>query len=111
MLEYTLGSKKFFNYYFITGIGGYVLYMFIQAIEVHSITGTFTIANPAVYAVLTFLHGRKAQELLTCIYVGPILGASGAIFGILVGICHAVPEPGNDDHVYSLCLSKLNMWL
>src|SRR6476646_4155589 len=27
MLEYTLGSKKFFNYYFITGIGGYVLYM------------------------------------------------------------------------------------
>jgi membrane associated rhomboid family serine protease len=82
MVESTLGSKRFFNYYFITGIGALVLHMFVQALEIHAITGTFTIANPADQS--SFLqYGERAQELYNLYYV-PILGASGAIFGILV---------------------------
>jgi membrane associated rhomboid family serine protease len=90
MLEYTLGSKKFFNYYFLTGIGGYVLYTFIQAIEVHSITGAFTIANPQ-YMQSYEVFGARADELRG-IYGGALLGASGAVFGILVGFAMLFPN-------------------
>jgi membrane associated rhomboid family serine protease len=90
MLEYTLGSKNFFNYYFITGIGGYVLYTLIQAIEVHSITGGFTIAHPQ-YMEAYEIYGARAQELRD-IYRGALLGASGAVFGILVGFAMLFPN-------------------
>ncbi|MBD1387085.1 rhomboid family intramembrane serine protease [Mucilaginibacter rigui] len=90
MLEYTLGSKKFFNYYFITGIGGYVLYTLIQAIEVHAITGAFTIANPQ-YMQAYDIYGARAEELKG-IYSGALLGASGAVFGILVGFAMLFPN-------------------
>ena len=90
MLEYTLGSKKFFNYYFITGIGGLVLHMVVQSIEVHAITGTFTIANPSVEG--SYLqYGAMAQELYN-LYYTPILGASGAIFGLLLAFGMLFPN-------------------
>ncbi|RYU86946.1 rhomboid family intramembrane serine protease [Mucilaginibacter terrigena] len=90
MLEYTLGSKKFFNYYFLTGIGGYVLYTFIQAIEVHAITGGFTIANPQLVQSYE-IYGQRAEDLKN-IYGGALLGASGAVFGILVGFAMLFPN-------------------
>src|SRR5476651_1059405 len=40
-LEYTMGSKRFFNYYFICGIGAFLIQTAVQAIEVHNIAGTF----------------------------------------------------------------------
>ena len=46
ILEYTLGSKRFFNFYFICGIGAIVLANdWYRLYEVHAlIGGTFTIA-------------------------------------------------------------------
>lgn len=84
MLEYTLGSKKFFNFYFITGIGGYVLYTLVQAIQVHAITGSFGMPNQ--------LYNQQDVETLTAIFKYPMLGASGAIFGILVGFAMLFPN-------------------
>jgi membrane associated rhomboid family serine protease len=82
ILEYSLGSKKFFNFYFICGIGGVALQMLVQALEVHAITGAFTLAHPDLdSSYLAF--GSNAQKLYD-IYNGQLVGASGAIFGILV---------------------------
>lgn len=82
VIEYNMGSKRFFNYYFICGLGGVALQMLVQAIEVHSITGGFTIANPETLESY-YQYGENAQKLYD-IYNGQMVGASGAIFGVLI---------------------------
>jgi membrane associated rhomboid family serine protease len=79
-LEYTMGSKRFLQYYFITGVGALLLQWFVQAIEVHNIVGTFIIphGDPTPYG-----DYPDYQKLLE-IYGGAVLGASGAIFGLLL---------------------------
>src|SRR5471030_2687330 len=42
ILEYAIGPKRFFNLYFICGIGAALIQMLVQAVEVHSIIGSFT---------------------------------------------------------------------
>ncbi|MBE9584994.1 rhomboid family intramembrane serine protease [Mucilaginibacter sp. JRF] len=82
IIEYNMGSKRFFNYYFICGLGGVALQLLVQAIEVHAITGAFTIANPeSIESYVRF--GENGQKLYD-IYHGPMVGASGAIFGVLI---------------------------
>lgn len=78
-IEYFMGSKRFFNYYFITGLGALALQMLVQAIEVHGLLGSFTF-NPALSAGIT----PEAVQKLQAIYSEPMVGASGALFGILV---------------------------
>jgi rhomboid-like protein len=82
IIEYSIGSKKFFNLYFICGIGAVLIHMMVQAYEVHAITGGITISHPELQASYDAYGGlsSKLQE----IYGTPIVGASGAIFGLLV---------------------------
>jgi membrane associated rhomboid family serine protease len=92
MLEYTLGSKKFFNYYFITGIGAFVLYMAVQAMQIHAITGAFSIPHPEIEASYFNYGGQENAEKLYSYINFPMMGASGAIFGILVGFALLFPN-------------------
>lgn len=92
MLEYTLGSKKFFNYYFITGIGAYVLYMVVQAVQIHTLTGAFSIPHPEIEASYFNYGGPENAQKLYGFMNFPMLGASGAIFGILVGFAMLFPN-------------------
>lgn len=78
-LEMLFGSKRFLNFYLITGLGALVLQMAVQAVEVYQIAGSITI-NPETYSSTNTDAIRKLQE----IYYGPMLGASGAIFGLLI---------------------------
>ena len=77
-LEYLFGAKRFLNFYLITGLGALALQMAIQAMEVYGIAGSITI-DVASYTSTNPDHLRTLQE----IYYGPMLGASGAIFGLL----------------------------
>lgn len=86
-LEYLFGSKRFLNFYLITGLGALALQMTVQAFEVYQIAGsihidtdTFSSTNPQ--------HLKKLQE----IYFGPMVGASGAIFGLLVAFGYLFPN-------------------
>ena len=87
-LEYTLGPKRFFNYYFLTGIGALALQWIVQAYEVHNITGSFTIPNGDITPYLM----QPGVGVLNDIYRGIILGASGAIFGLLVAFGMLFPN-------------------
>ncbi len=85
-IEYYMGSKRFFNYYFITGLGALALQMLVQAFEVHGILGSF-IFNPALQYNITPENVQKLRD----IYAEPMVGASGALFGVLVafGVLYA----------------------
>ncbi len=88
-IEYFMGSKRFFNYYFITGLGALALQMLVQAIEVHGILGSF-IFDQTVNLNITPENGAKLHD----IYAAPMVGASGALFGVLVafGVLYAETE-------------------
>ena len=89
-IEYIMGSKRFFNFYFICGFGAIALQMLVQGIEVHAITGSFTLANPDLQS--SYDHfGDKAQKLME-IYSSPMVGASGAIFGLLIAFGMIFPN-------------------
>lgn len=82
IVEYAIGQKRFLQLYFLCGIGAIVFQLAVQAIEVHGITGGFTIAHPSLQS--SYLdYGANAQKLFD-IYTTPIVGASGAIFGLLI---------------------------
>jgi rhomboid-like protein len=87
LLEYTLGSKRFLTYYFITGVGALLLQYAVQAIEVHQVTGAFAV-NVNNVQIGDIKDLRKLQE----IYLSPILGASGAIFGLLIAVFLLYPD-------------------
>ena len=90
ILEYSVGSKRFFNLYFISGIGAIIIQMAVQAIQVHGITGGFILSNPDLdSSYLQF--GVNAQKLYE-IYNTPVVGASGAIFGLLVAFGMLYPN-------------------
>lgn len=85
-LEYTFGSKRFLNYYLLTGLGALVLQMAVQALEVYQITGAITIDTT------TFSSSQENIAKLASIYYTPMLGASGAIFGVLIAFGYLFPN-------------------
>ena len=86
ILEYYIGSKKFFNLYFICGIGAFLCQTIVQAIEVQSITGSMILpfSNHVIDSI--------SMEKLKAIYNYPMVGASGAIFGLLVAFGMIYPN-------------------
>jgi membrane associated rhomboid family serine protease len=91
ILEYSIGPKKFLNLYFICGIGAGLLQVAVQAFEVHTLTGAFTIPLPMLDESYFQAAGANAQALFN-IYHTPVIGASGAIFGLLVAFGMLYPN-------------------
>lgn len=85
ILEYTVGSKRFFNLYFISGIGAALFQLLVMAIEMYHYTGHFTIS-------MDYQADAATVAKIGAIYGGPILGASGAIFGVLIGFGMLYPN-------------------
>ena len=74
ILERSLGPKKFLIFYFVTGLGAVALHTGVEWMQARVF-----IANEAVDAY---------QQLL----VTPTLGASGAIYGVLIGFAMLYPQ-------------------
>jgi membrane associated rhomboid family serine protease len=89
VLEYSMGSKKFISFYFICGLGGIALQMIVQGIEVHGILGTFTTAD--IEQTVNSLPLEQAKKLYG-IYLSSMVGASGAIFGLLIAFGMMYPN-------------------
>ena len=84
VLEHTFGSKRFLNYYLLTGIGALILQMTVQAIEVYGITGSLVNADIMEKIQALSVSDMQAARKLAGNYFSPMLGASGAVFGILI---------------------------
>lgn len=75
VLERVWGPQRFLIFYLVTGLGAVALHMGVQAWIVHNYTGTFFPSAEEAYSI----------SGLRSIYYSTTVGASGAIFGILVG--------------------------
>ncbi len=80
-LEYDLGSKRFFNYYIITGIGAGLLHLgvsYFEILNMKSVVAESVTNLPYLNAVLEARINAAT------------VGASGAVFGILLafGVLH-----------------------
>lgn len=98
IIERMFGSKRFLIYYVICALGALVLQYGVQAVEVYQITGTpfakdlisINLANKTIYSPLS-LAGEQLQTLAS-IYRIPMVGASGAIFGLLLAFAYFFPN-------------------
>lgn len=101
VIESRWGPKRFINFYLITALGAVALQMGVQAYEVYQITGSamnnaitdISINGGYIQANVNIpgLSEQQANTLLG-IYGGPMVGASGAIFGLLVAFGMLYPN-------------------
>lgn len=98
IIERMFGSKRFLNYYLITALGALVLQYGVQAFEVYSITNTIRAQQYLDYdfvagTVVTSLPlSREDFDTISSIYHTPMVGASGAIFGLLLAFAYFYPN-------------------
>ena len=98
-LEYIMGSKRFLNFYLITGLGALALQLAVQGFEVYNITGS-AINNgsfmiDSIKRTISFnpeLMSQDQASTLLGIYLTPMVGASGAIFGLLIAFGMLFPN-------------------
>lgn len=107
VLEQVLGPKKFTILYFAAGLGGFILYNLINFYEVNQLTNfltsqDFNIRDIYKYADLNYAGDKpinsnsvevrdSAQHLYNMLST-PMLGASGAIFGIVAAFATLFPN-------------------
>ncbi len=87
ILEHKWGPKKFLNFYLITGLGALALQWLVQGFEAYQITGSFT--NDLQTLAIS---SPSDIETLRSVYFGPMVGASGAVFGVMTAFAVMYPN-------------------
>ena len=77
VVECIIGSKKFLLFYFICGLGAAGLQMFTQYLEMQSFLAS---------------DSQAAMQGIIALKSTPTVGASGAIYGVLIGYAMLFPE-------------------
>ena len=80
VLERVWGTKKFLIFYFVTGIGASLIHTGVEWIQMNSY---MTQAAEGSGAALAAIHAIKMT---------PTVGASGAIYGVLMGYAMLYPD-------------------
>lgn len=81
-IERYLGAKKFLLFYLLTGLGGALLHIGVDMFNIYQITGGL---------ILNEQIALQHQQLIP-IYITRMLGASGAVFGVLTAFGTMYPE-------------------
>ena len=80
VLEEGWGAKKFLIFYFVTGIGAALVHTGVEWIQMHHWMGQVAEGSMA------------AQAKIHALKMTPTVGASGAIYGVLMGFAMLYPD-------------------
>jgi len=89
VLERVLGPKRFLTLYMLTGFGGAFLHQLVDIIQVYQISGHVWL-TPDLIDHLAIPYSDKLE--LAKIYATPMVGASGAVFGLLTAFAMLFPN-------------------
>lgn len=85
IMEMKLGTRKFISLFFISGLGALLVHFISVAVMVYDMTGSFFPLHQGVVN----LPAEFADRILG---YHPLLGASGALYGILIGFVYFYPN-------------------
>jgi len=103
-LERMWGPKRFLLFYFITAIGAALLHQTVLAIEIYNASGTFTPISDGIILCTsadepgmmfcTDLSGQLNKDQLSYSIgaYGNVVGASGAIYGLIMAFAYLFPN-------------------
>jgi rhomboid family protein len=94
ILENVWGPKRFLIFYMICGVGAALCYMLVLTWRFHHLLNQYHISEDQWYLIT---HGistniQSVPMALQIIWEAPSLGASGAIFGVLVAFGYLFPN-------------------
>lgn len=92
VLENVWGAKRFFIYYFVTGLGAAVLHLFVNFLEFQSLVSKMSpeqVDMVMQQGVSFWQQGKNFTDplmgQLNLLMNIPTVGASGAVYGVLLG--------------------------
>jgi membrane associated rhomboid family serine protease len=102
-LERAWGSKRFITFYLVTGFGAALLHQGVSLFRVHQLLSDLSSSESQEILNLVknqgsqlMLEGKNYTDALlgqvNAIYNTPVVGASGAVFGILLGFGMLFPN-------------------
>ena len=98
VLESVWGPKRFFIYYFVTGLGAAALHTFVNYLEFHYYAAKIdpetvqTVFSKGAELLQQGQNWVGSAGKLNLILNTPTVGASGAVFGILLGFGMLFPN-------------------
>lgn len=95
-VERALGEKRYVILYFLAGLGAFAFFNLTNYFEAQSLIDSYSISADQLNVIEKLQPGgyleNKAFKDLTDIYSTPMVGASGALFGILIAFAMLFPN-------------------
>ncbi len=96
VLERAWGSRRFLIFYLITGFGAMILHEGVNALQIYNVTGELfpTMSYPGIPTseIKDWMYDQHAVNIVGGAYQIPVVGASGAIFGLLIAFAMLFPN-------------------
>ena len=90
-LENVWGAKRFLIYYIITGLGAAMIYILFVQYQIYGISDNFPelleLAKEGKYSA-----GNTNSEKLSQLVLSPMVGASGAVYGLILAFGMLFPN-------------------